>query len=85
MDVSLSCDAATLPRRIYSCCEQVYDCTISRQTVTCSILKQGQLAKFYLQKLFRNMAQDPQCAISGIIDFWLARQAYKLPYGGVIA
>ena len=31
------------------------------------------------------MAQDPQCAISGIVDFWSARQTYLLPYGGIIA
>lgn len=31
------------------------------------------------------MAQDPECAISGIVDFWSARQTYLLPYGGIIA
>ena len=31
------------------------------------------------------MAQNPDCAISGIVDFWSARQTYLLPYGGIIA
>ena len=53
--------------------------------MTRSILKQGKLAKLQFQKLFQNMAQDPECAISGIVDFWSARQTYLLPYGGIIA
>ena len=53
--------------------------------MTRPILKQGQLAKLQLQKLFQNMAQDPQYAISRIVDFWSARQTYLLPYGGIIA
>ena len=63
----------------------ISDHIISRQTVTHSILKQGQLAKLQFQKLFQNMAQDPQCTISGIVDFWSARQTYLMPYGGIIA
>ena len=31
------------------------------------------------------MAQNPECAISGIADFWSARQTYLLLYGGIIA
>ena len=31
------------------------------------------------------MAQNPDCAILGIVDFWSARQTYLLPYGGIIA
>ena len=39
------------------------------KTVASSILKQGKLAKLRFQKLFQNMAQDPESAISGIVDF----------------
>ena len=79
------CDAANFAARSTHAANKVYDYTISRQTVTRSILKQRKLAKLQLQKLFQNMAQDPQCAISGIVDFWSARQTYLLPYEGIIA
>ena len=79
------CDAANFAARSTHAANKVYDYTISRQTVTRSILKQEKLAKLQFQKLFQNMAQDPRCAISGIVDFWSARQTYLLPYGGIIA
>ena len=79
------CDAANFAARSTHAANKVYDYTISRQTVTRSILKQGKLAKLQFQKLFQNMAQDPQCAVSGIVDFLSARQTYLLPYGGIIA
>ena len=79
------CDAANFAARSTHAANKIYDYTISRQKVTRSILKQGKLAKLQFQKLFQNMAQDPQCAISGIVDFWSARQTYLLPYGGIIA
>ena len=79
------CDATNFAARSTYAANKVYDYTVSRQTVTRSILKQGQLAKLQFQKLFQNMEQDPQCAISGIVDFWSAIQTYLLPYGGIIA
>ena len=53
--------------------------------MTRSILNQGKSAKLQFQKLFQNMAQNPDCAISGIVAFWSTRQTYLLPYGGIIA
>ena len=79
------CDAANFAARSTHAANKVYNYTVSRQTVTRSILEQGKLAKLQFQQLFRNMAQDPECAISGIVDFWSARQTYLLPYGGIIA
>ena len=43
------------------------------------------IGKLQFQKLFQNAAQNPDCAISGIVDFWSARQTYLLLYGGIIA
>ena len=78
VSISAGCDilrdAANFSAGSTHAANKVYDHTISRQTVTRSILKQGQLAKLQFQKLFPNMAQDPKCAISGIVDFWSARQ-----------
>ena len=79
------CDAANFAARSTYAVNKVYDYTKSRQTVTRSIFKQGKLAKLHFQKLLQNIAQDPQCAISGIVDFWSARQTYLLPYGEIIA
>ena len=71
---------------LLGCKEGIYDNhATSRQTVTRSILKQEKLTKLQFQKLFQNMAQDPECAILGIVDFWSARQTYLLLYGGIIA
>lgn len=58
---------------------------IPQDKQTRSISEQGKLAKQQFLKLFQHMAQDPECAISGIVDFWSARQKYLLPYGGIIA
>ena len=81
----IMCHAANFATRTTNAANKVYNYTISRQTVTRSLLKQGQLAKLQFQKLFQNMEQDPECAISGIAEFWSARQTYLLPYGGIFA
>ena len=46
------CDAANFAARSTHAASKVYDYTISRQTVTRSILKQKKLAKLQFQKLF---------------------------------
>ncbi|KAH9503610.1 hypothetical protein Btru_066970 [Bulinus truncatus] len=89
VSISAGCDiisdAANYVARYTHAANKIYDYTISCQTVTRSILEQGKLAKLQFKKLFQIMAQDSDCAISGIVDFWSARQTYLLPYGGIIA
>ena len=77
------CDVANSAARSTHPANKEYNYTISRQTVTRSVLKQGKLAKLQFQKLFQNMAQDPECAILGLVDFWSARQTYRgiMAYG----
>ncbi len=63
----------------------LFDYEVSRHTITRKILEKGKAMKTFYLNLFLNMVNDSDCAMSGIVDYWTARQTFLQPYSGIIA